>query len=73
MIRTGRSEFYPEITDEMLEAATVDKPELRDLVRELQLRSVINVPLTARGNTFGAMTFVWAESGRTYTESDLRD
>jgi len=72
VIRTGTSEFYPEITDEMLDAATIDKPELRDLIRELQLRSVITVPLTARGDTFGAMTFVWADSGRTYTESDVQ-
>jgi GAF domain-containing protein len=72
VIRTGTSEFYPEITDEMIDAAAADKPELRDLIKELQLRSVITVPLAARGATFGAMTFVWAESGRTYTEADMQ-
>jgi serine phosphatase RsbU (regulator of sigma subunit) len=29
------------------------------------------VPLSARGRTLGAMTLVWAESGRTYTSADL--
>ena len=29
------------------------------------------VPLSARGRTLGAMTLVWAESGRTYSSADL--
>ena len=41
------------------------------LVRELQMHSVMVVPLTARDRTLGAMTFVWAESGRQYTTREL--
>jgi serine phosphatase RsbU (regulator of sigma subunit) len=44
---------------------------LTGLVRELQLRSVMIVPLAARGRTLGAMTYVWAESGNTYSSADL--
>jgi len=69
VITTGRTEVVPEITPEMI--AAIDDPEVAELVRELQLRSVMIVPLSARGRTLGAMTFVWAESGRTYSSADL--
>src|SRR6185312_13435267 len=39
---------------------------------ELGLRSVMIVPLVARGRTLGALTFVWTETARWYTETDLR-
>ena len=69
VIATGKTEVVPEITDEMV--AAIDDPEVAELVRELQLRSVMIVPLSARGRTLGAMTFVWAESGRIYSSADL--
>jgi serine phosphatase RsbU (regulator of sigma subunit)/anti-sigma regulatory factor (Ser/Thr protein kinase) len=71
VIRTGRSELYPEITDAMLEAATTDPEQLR-LARDLGLSSLIIVPLIARARTLGALTLVHAESGRSYDEEDLR-
>ena len=69
VISTGRAEVVPEITQEMIDA--IDDPEVKELVRDLQLRSVMTVPLSARGRTLGAMTFVWAESGRSYGSADL--
>ena len=69
VITSGQAELIPEITDEMV--AAIDDPEIRELVRELQLRSAMSVPLSARGRTLGALTFVWAESGRTYSSADL--
>ena len=69
VITTGQPEVVPEITEEMV--AAIDDPEVEELVRELQLHSAMTVPLSARGRTLGAMTFVWAESGRTYTSADL--
>jgi GAF domain-containing protein len=71
VIRTGRSELYPEITDEMLEQGIKD-PEQRRLARELGLSSILIVPLIARAHTLGALTLVHAESGRSYDEEDLR-
>jgi PAS domain S-box-containing protein len=70
VIRTGVSELYPEITWDMVEPSAVDD-EHRELLRELQLRSIMIVPMVARGRTLGAITFVGAESGRTYSEVDL--
>jgi serine phosphatase RsbU (regulator of sigma subunit)/anti-sigma regulatory factor (Ser/Thr protein kinase) len=71
VIRTGRSELYPEVTDRMLEATTDDEEQLR-LARELGLSSALIVPLTARGRTLGTLTLVHAESGRRYDQEDLR-
>jgi PAS domain S-box-containing protein len=70
VVRTGRPELYSEITDEMLVAQAVDEEHLR-LSRELGLRSAMIVPLTARGTTFGALTFVSSDSRRRYTDDDL--
>jgi PAS domain S-box-containing protein len=71
VVRSGDPEFVPEVTDEML-AAGVVAPEYLALVRGLGLRSIIIVPLTARGRTLGAITVVAAESGRRYTPTDLQ-
>jgi PAS domain S-box-containing protein len=71
VLRTGRSEFYPVIPDELLAASCVDEEHLR-LARELELRSAMIVPLIARGGVLGALSFVFAESGRTYSERDVR-
>ena len=57
VVRTGVSELYPEITDEMLVAGARDEEHLR-LSRELHLRSAIVVPLSARGRTLGAITLI---------------
>ena len=70
VLRTGRPELYPEVTDATLEAIAQD-PEHLDLLREIGFTSVIIVPMVARERTLGAVTLVSAESGRRYGESDL--
>ena len=70
VLRTGKSEFYPEIPQGMLEAAAVDDEHLR-IIRELGLVSAMVVPLIARKKILGVITFVTAESNRHYTPSDL--
>jgi PAS domain S-box-containing protein len=72
VIRTGRSELYPTIAPEQMQAAARGDPEILEIVHELDIRSLMIVPLIARGRTLGAMRFVWAESGRSYDEEDLR-
>jgi PAS domain S-box-containing protein len=68
--RTGRSEIYPEITDEMLVAGARSEEELA-IARQVGYSSLMLVPLVARGKTTGVVTFVSAESGRKYNERDL--
>jgi PAS domain S-box-containing protein len=70
VLDTGSSEFYPEITAEMLEAVARDEEHLA-LLRELGFTSVIIVPMVARGRTLGAISLVSAESRRRYGETDL--
>ena len=48
VIRTGTSELYPEISREMLERGARDAEHLR-IIRELDLRSAMIVPLRGRG------------------------
>ena len=70
VIRTGRAELYPTIDDGMLVAGAVDEEHLR-ISRELGLSSAIVAPLTGRSGTFGALTMMYAESDRHYSDADL--
>ncbi len=70
VIRSGRSELYPVIDAALLEAAALDD-EQREIVRQLQMNSGMIVPMVARGRTLGAITFVYAESGRQYGTREL--
>jgi PAS domain S-box-containing protein len=47
-------------------------PERARLVRELGVRSYIAVPLAIRGHTCGVVSFVTADSGRRFEQSDLQ-
>ncbi|HZR26378.1 MAG TPA: ATP-binding protein [Vicinamibacterales bacterium] len=70
-IRTGTPAFHADISDEMLAAGARDEDHRR-LLQALHIRSVIIAPLTVHGRTFGALTFVYAESERRYTQDDFR-
>jgi signal transduction histidine kinase len=70
VVRTGRPELWPEITDALLEAYLIDPEQLR-AAREIGMTSVMIVPLTARGRTLGAITFVSTEPRRRYGPADL--
>jgi PAS domain S-box-containing protein len=69
--QTGRPELNREVTDERLVNLAAGNDELLDFYRRLGLRSSILVPLVVRGRVLGVITFVSAESGRLYDESDL--
>ncbi len=69
ILRTGASELYQGIPDEALAAAAVNDEHL-GLLRSLGFRSVLLVPLSARGRTFGVMTLVTAESMRRFEDAD---
>jgi signal transduction histidine kinase len=69
--RTGKPEFYAEISDELLRMSIRDASQL-EIVRALGMRSVIIVPLRIRERSVGVLSLVTAESGRIYTEDDIR-
>ncbi|MCI0635614.1 MAG: hypothetical protein L0206_17120 [Actinobacteria bacterium] len=45
VLRTGRSELLEEIPPELIERVVADRPDVADLIRDLQLRSAMVVPL----------------------------
>lgn len=69
VVRTGQSERVADIPPELVELAAKDAEHL-EVVRALQLRSYIAVPLEARGRILGVLSLVSAESRRSYTEGD---
>jgi GAF domain-containing protein len=70
VLRTGASELFPDIPDELLELAAKDEEHLR-LLRMLELRSGLSCALKVRGRVLGVIT--WASSGeraRRFTRAD---
>jgi PAS domain S-box-containing protein len=70
VLRSGKSELYREIPDEILRAGARDEEHLR-IARELGLVSAMVVPLLARGQVLGAMTLISTDSQRRYSDEDL--
>jgi len=70
VIRSGEPLIYPDISDEMIVAAARDAGHLK-IMRELQIRSALIVPMIARGRTLGAMTLISSRPERHYGEADL--
>ncbi|CAA9320804.1 MAG: Serine phosphatase RsbU, regulator of sigma subunit [uncultured Nocardioidaceae bacterium] len=70
VLRSGRSMLIPDVTDEMLVGAAIDEEHL-SMLRQLALHSVLTVPLTARGRTFGTISWVNGEEGRRFSEADI--
>ena len=70
VIRTGKSEIYPDIPDEFLVKVARDQGHLK-LLRELGTKSAMVVPLIARTKTLGAITLVSTQAGRRYSTDDL--
>jgi GAF domain-containing protein len=70
VLRSGQTEWLPEIPEALLTAAARDPEHLR-LIQGLGLGSYVVVPLRARGRTLGALSVVHAESGRRYAADDV--
>ncbi|MFN8557440.1 MAG: ATP-binding protein [Dehalococcoidia bacterium] len=70
VVRSGAPELTAEVRDEDLVTGSQDAEHLR-ILRELGMRSILRVPLTARGRTLGAISLISSESGRRYGADDL--
>ena len=71
-VETGSPELLEDVTDDVLRAAAHDEADLA-LLRSVGYRSMIIVPLSARGRTLGALSLAVTErSGRRYAPEDLR-
>jgi signal transduction histidine kinase len=69
-VRSPVTKLIAHVSDEMLVEVADSEENLRDL-RALGIGSLATVPLIARGNVLGAITFVSADTGRDYTEADV--
>ncbi|WP_420130492.1 GAF domain-containing sensor histidine kinase [Longimicrobium sp.] len=70
VVRTSRPEMVFDVPDAALVAAAQDEEHLQ-LLRKLGIRSYVIVPMVARGNVLGAMTFVTAEHDRRFGDIDV--
>jgi PAS domain S-box-containing protein len=71
VMRTGRSEYYPQITDDLLRAATAGDEEQYAALRAVGARSVLVVPMVVGEQTIGTITLGTIESARRLTRDDL--
>ncbi len=70
VIRTGKADFYPEITDAMFQAAAKNEEELQ-LLRTIGYRSLMVTPLQTHGRILGTITFVSTQEGHFFDADDL--
>ena len=70
VLRGGPSFLARSVSDDELVAYATDERHL-ELLRAVGFRAVMVVPISAHGETLGALTFVSAESGRSFGDDDL--
>ncbi len=70
-IVSAESQLLPSVTDEQLRMIASSGQDF-ELLRALELRSALFIPLRARGRTVGALALGVGTSGRSYGEDDLR-
>jgi PAS domain S-box-containing protein len=70
VLRTGRSVLVPEVSGSWQAERATGEEHLR-LLRNLEVSSLMSVPLLARGRALGVMTLVSSSPERRYDEEDL--
>jgi serine phosphatase RsbU (regulator of sigma subunit) len=71
VLSSGKSELYTTIDEDLVISRAADEEHAR-LLREVQMRSAIVVPMRSRDESvIGAISFVAAESAGRYDEDDL--
>jgi PAS domain S-box-containing protein len=70
VLRTGRSELYEQMPEEILRRSARDDEELC-MLRELGITSCMVVPILGGGRILGALTLVSTRPDRTYGRVDL--
>jgi signal transduction histidine kinase len=68
--RTGRSNLVSEVTEELLERVARNDENLRHL-GALGMKSLVTVPMRARGRILGAITFISSAESRPFTSGDV--
>jgi PAS domain S-box-containing protein len=71
VLRTGQSVLLPDLPDPTFYERALGRGEHLDIVLRLEPRSLMCVPLLARGRTIGAITLVSSRPDRRYDREDL--
>ena len=69
-LRTGKSQLMAELPEAFLDSIA-QSDEHRDMIRELDPRAVISVPLKIRDRTIGVIGLVSCDPSRRYTQRDV--
>jgi len=70
VLRTGEPQLFTQITEEQLQQFAQDAEHLR-LLRQLEVRSFLIVPLTLHDRKLGTIAFVSTQTDRRYSQADL--
>lgn len=70
VMESGQAELIAEVSDEVLDEVAQHE-EHRAMLEEVGIRSAILAPIGLRERVVGVITFLYAESERSYTEEDL--
>jgi signal transduction histidine kinase len=70
VLASRQTQFLAEIPDELLAAAAEDEEHLA-ILRQLDLRSAIVVPLVARGRSLGVLTLIRSDTSRPFAQADV--
>jgi signal transduction histidine kinase len=70
VMESGKSLFLPDYAAYAQQRPPTES-EYASIIRRINPKSVITVPLHARHRTLGAVALVWSESDRQYTQRDL--
>ena len=70
VVQTGRSILVPHVGEQDVQQS-VQHLEHLEIVRQLDPTTYMTVPLTSRGQTLGAISFVRSRSGAPYNADDL--
>jgi len=71
VLQTGQPVHIPEVTDAELRTAAHDDEHFEAL-RSLGIRSQISTPISVEDRIIGVFTLATAESGRRFTDADIR-
>ncbi len=70
VLRTGKSEFNPAVTEELL-AKVITDPEQLQMLRQFSFKAGVLVPIIVRSKPMGVIQLIMAESGRELTLLDV--
>ncbi|MES2177466.1 MAG: ATP-binding protein [Gemmatimonadota bacterium] len=70
VVKSGKPALNPVIDPEEI-AQFARSPEHAELLRQLQPRSFLCVPMRSRGQIFGALSLVYSDSGRVYGSAEV--